>query len=37
VGLVTLRQMVAALCDAVEHPPAGERTLEVPDIRAVGR
>lgn len=32
-GLVTLRQMVAALVDAVEHPPAGVRVIEVPEIR----
>jgi uncharacterized protein YbjT (DUF2867 family) len=34
-GLVTLRQMVATLVSAVEHPPAGGtiRIVEVPDIR----
>ncbi len=36
-GLVTRRQMVAALCHAVEHPPAQVRTLEVPEIRMAGR
>jgi len=33
-GLVSLGQMVAALVDAVEHPPAIERIVEVPDTRA---
>jgi uncharacterized protein YbjT (DUF2867 family) len=32
-GLVTLEQMVGALVDAVEHPPATERLVEVPEIR----
>ena len=32
-GLVTLPQMIAALVDAVEHPPARQRLVEVPDIR----
>jgi uncharacterized protein YbjT (DUF2867 family) len=32
-GLVTLPQMVATLVDAVEHPPAVERLVEVPEIR----
>lgn len=32
-GLVTLRQMVAALAQAVEHPAAGVRIVEVPEIR----
>jgi uncharacterized protein YbjT (DUF2867 family) len=32
-GLVTLGQMVAALVDAIEHPPAGVRVIEVPEIR----
>ena len=39
-GLVTLPQIVAALVDAVEHPPAVERIMEVPEIRkrlGVGR
>jgi uncharacterized protein YbjT (DUF2867 family) len=31
-GLVTLEQMVAALTDAVEHPPELLRICEVPDI-----
>ena len=37
-GLVTLRQMVAALVAAVEHPPppGSMRILEVPAIRAAG-
>jgi len=32
-GLVTLRQMIAALVDAVEHPVQGVRLVEVPAIR----
>lgn len=32
-GLVTLPQMVGALVDAVEHPPAHARIVEVPEIR----
>jgi uncharacterized protein YbjT (DUF2867 family) len=36
-GLVTVRQMVAALVAAVEQPPRGVRVLEVPEIRAAGR
>jgi uncharacterized protein YbjT (DUF2867 family) len=32
-GLVTLKQMLAALVDAVEHPPTGVRVVEVPQIR----
>jgi uncharacterized protein YbjT (DUF2867 family) len=35
-GLVTLAQMVAALTAAIEQGPAGERILNVPDIRAAG-
>ena len=31
-GLVTHAQMVAALIAAVEHPPAGVRIVEVPEI-----
>jgi uncharacterized protein YbjT (DUF2867 family) len=31
-GLVTLRQLLAALVDAVEHPPAGRRVWDVPAI-----
>jgi uncharacterized protein YbjT (DUF2867 family) len=33
-GLVTLQQMVDTLVDAVEHPPAASRIVEVPEIRA---
>jgi uncharacterized protein YbjT (DUF2867 family) len=33
-GLVTLEQMVATLAEAVEAPPEGIRTIEVPEIRA---
>jgi len=35
-GLVRWRQMIAALANAVEHPPQGVRVLEVPDIRRGG-
>jgi uncharacterized protein YbjT (DUF2867 family) len=34
IGLVTLRQIVAAIVHAIEHPPADVRVLNVPDIRA---
>jgi uncharacterized protein YbjT (DUF2867 family) len=33
-GLVTITQMVAALAVAVENPPDGVRTMDVPAIRA---
>ena len=33
-GLVTLREMVAALARAVAEPPAGVRVVEVPEIRS---
>ena len=33
-GLVTRPQMIAALVDAVEHPPAVERLVEVPEIKS---
>ncbi len=36
-GLVRLAAMVAALVEAVEHPPAGVRIVEVPEIRAAPR
>ena len=36
-GLVSWPQMIAALADAVEHPPQGVRVLEVPDIRQARR
>ena len=32
-GLVTLKQMIAALAAAVECKPAGLRIVEVPEIR----
>jgi hypothetical protein len=32
-GLVTIRQMVEALVDAIENPPAKARLMEVPEIR----
>ncbi|HRC84644.1 MAG TPA: NAD(P)H-binding protein [Thermoanaerobaculia bacterium] len=36
-GLVTLRQMVTALAEAVDHPPkSGARVVEVPEIRRAG-
>ncbi|MBI5854695.1 MAG: NAD(P)H-binding protein [Nitrospirae bacterium] len=35
-GLVTIQQMIEALRWAVEHPPAGQRVLNVPDIRTIG-
>lgn len=31
--LVTIQQMIAAMVDAVEHPPQGIRVLDVPAIR----
>jgi uncharacterized protein YbjT (DUF2867 family) len=36
-GLVTLDDMVAALVQAVEEPPAGVRIVEVPEIRGARR
>lgn len=36
-GLVTLPQMIAALVDAIESPPAAARIVEVPDIRRHNR
>ena len=35
-GLVTLKQMVRALADAVEHRGEGVRVVEVPEIRSAG-
>lgn len=35
-GLVTLKQMLAALLDAVENPFSGIRIIEVPEIRRFG-
>jgi len=35
-GLVTLREMVAALVEAVERPTAGGRVVDVEEIRKVG-
>jgi len=32
-GLVTLKQMIVALVEAVENPAQGIRIIEVPDIR----
>ena len=32
-GLVTLKQMIAGLVDAVENPAQGIKIVEVPDIR----
>jgi uncharacterized protein YbjT (DUF2867 family) len=36
-GLVTLREMVAALAESVETPPHGVRIVDVPAIRAAGQ
>jgi uncharacterized protein YbjT (DUF2867 family) len=36
-GLVTLDQMGAAIVHAVEHPPARQRIVEVPEIRSLAR
>ena len=33
-GLVTLKQMVAALADAVDHPAGGVRVVTVPEIKS---
>ena len=32
-GLVTLKRMIGALVQAIEHPPQGIRIVEVPEIR----
>ena len=34
-GLVTIAQMVRALVECVENPPAGERVVSVPEIKGV--
>jgi uncharacterized protein YbjT (DUF2867 family) len=34
-GLVTLRQMIGALADAVDHPADGVRVVEVPEIKGI--
>ena len=36
-GLVTIRDMLAALRWSIEHPPVTTRVIEVPEIRALGR
>ncbi|ODT45747.1 MAG: epimerase [Nitrospira sp. SCN 59-13] len=36
-GLVTIRDMLAALLSSIEHPPVTKRVIEVPEIRALGR
>lgn len=36
-GLVTLGQMTLALADAVDHPVAGGRIVDVPGLRAAGK
>jgi nucleoside-diphosphate-sugar epimerase len=36
-GFVTLRQMVGAIVNSVEHPSEGVRVVEVPEIRAASR
>jgi len=36
-GLVTLEAMVAAIVEAIEHPPERTRIVEVPEIRRAGK
>ena len=36
-GLVTIREMLAALLWSIEHPPVNRRVIEVPEIRRLGR
>lgn len=36
-GLVTIREMLAALLWSIEHPPVMTRIIEVPEIRRLGR
>lgn len=36
-GLVTIREMLAALLWSIEQPPEKTRVIEVPDIRRLGR
>jgi uncharacterized protein YbjT (DUF2867 family) len=36
-GLVTLKQMLLALVESVEHPARGIRIVEVPEIRQAGK
>ncbi|MBA5872387.1 MAG: epimerase, partial [Nitrospira sp. CR2.1] len=35
-GLVTIREMLAALLWAIEHPPLKTRVIDVPEIRRLG-
>lgn len=36
-GLVTIREMLAAMVWAIEHPPTSVRVIEVPEILLLGR
>ena len=36
-GLVTIREMLAALLWSIEHPPVNTRVIEVPEILRLGR
>lgn len=36
-GLVTIREMLAAMVWSIEHPPTSIRVIEVPEIRVLGR
>ena len=36
-GLVTIREMLAAMVWSIEHPPMSVRVIEVPEIRLLGR
>ncbi len=36
-GLVTIRDMLAALLWSIEHPPVTTRVIDVPEIRRLGR
>ncbi|MCC6964749.1 MAG: NAD(P)H-binding protein [Nitrospira sp.] len=36
-GLITIREMLAALRWSIEHPPVTTRLIEVPEIRRLGR
>lgn len=36
-GLVTIREMLAALLWSIEHPPVKTRVIDVPDIRRLSR
>lgn len=36
-GLITIEDMLAALLWAIDHPPAGVRVLDVPELRRLGQ